>query len=118
MTTKENSMELSHSAHKDCDLVKVTGRIDSATSGGLEELLKKIHDGGRYNIVMDMSEVEFMSSRGLWVLIEARKAGKKNNRGQIVLAAVPEKIKDALELVGLSTYFTLFDDVVGAVGSF
>ncbi len=111
-------MDLSHSSHKNCELVKVTGRIDSATSGQLEELMKKIHDGGHFNIVMDMSDVEFMSSRGLWVLIEAKKAAKKNKRGQIVLAAVPEKIKSALELVGLSSYFTLFDDVVGAVGSF
>jgi len=111
-------MDLTHTSHKDCDLVKATGRIDSATSGQLEEMLKKIQDGGRFNIVMDMSDVEFMSSRGLWVLIEAQKAGKKKKGGQIVLAAVPEKIKDALDLVGMSTYFTLFDDVVGAVGSF
>lgn len=111
-------MDLSHSSHKNCELIKVTGRIDSATSGQLEELMKKIQDGGHFNIVMDMSDVEFMSSRGLWVLIEAKKAAKKSKRGEIVLAAVPDKIKDALELVGLSTYFTLFDDVVGAVGSF
>ncbi|HSS98173.1 MAG TPA: STAS domain-containing protein, partial [Terriglobales bacterium] len=86
--------------------------------GKLEELLKQIQDGGRFDIILDMSDVEFMSSRGLWVLIEAKKAAKKGDRGEVVLAAVPEKVKDALELVGLSTYFTVYDDVVGAVASF
>lgn len=111
-------MELEHSSHKDCDLVKVSGRIDTATSDELEKKLKEIQAGGVYDIVLDMSDVDFMSSRGFWVLVESQKASKKNGKGQVVLAAVPEKIKSSLELVGMSEYFAFFDDVVAAVGSF
>ncbi|MDA1330784.1 MAG: STAS domain-containing protein [Chloroflexi bacterium] len=111
-------MDLTHSSHKNCDLVKVSGRIDTATSDRLEKMLKEIHDGGRYDVVLDMSEVEFMSSRGFWVLVETQKASKKGDKGLLVLAAVPDKIKESLELVGMSEYFTVYDDVVGAVGSF
>ena len=111
-------MDLTHSSHKNCDLVKISGRIDTATSDQLETMLNEIQKGGRYDIVLDMSEVEFMSSRGFWVLVEAQKAGKKDDRGQMVLAAVPENIKESLDLVGMSEYFKVYDDVVGAVGSF
>jgi anti-sigma B factor antagonist len=111
-------MELSHTSHKNSEVVKVAGRIDTATSDQLEKLLKTIQDGGRFNIVLDMAEVEFMSSRGFWVLVEAQKTSKKGNRGKLVLAAIPEKIKESLELIGMSEYFGVFDDVVGAVGSF
>ena len=111
-------MELSHTSHKNSEVVKITGRIDTATSDQLEKLLKEIQAGGRFNIVLDMAGVEFMSSRGFWVLVEAQKAAKKDKRGALVLAAVPEKIKESLELVGMSEYFKVFDDVVGAVGSF
>jgi anti-sigma B factor antagonist len=111
-------MELSHSSHKNCDLVKITGRIDTATSEDLEKLLKEIQTGGRFDIVLDMSGVEFMSSRGFWVLVEAQKAAKKNDRGQLVLAAMPGNISESLDLIGMAEYFTVFDDVVGAVGSF
>lgn len=110
-------MELTHSSYKNCDLVKAVGRIDSATSDQLEKKLKEIQSGGRNNIVVDMGAVDFLSSRGLWVLVEAQKASK-NGKGQIALAAVPEKIMESLKLVGMSDYFRFFDDVVGAVGSF
>lgn len=110
-------MELTHASYKNCDLVRATGRIDSSTSPELEEKLKQIQSGGRNNIVLDMSAVEFMSSRGLWVLVEAQKASK-NAKGQIVLASVPEKIMESLKLVGMTNYFRFFDDVVGAVGNF
>ena len=111
-------MELKHTSHKNCDLIKVTGRVDSATSDQLEQLLKKIQAGGRHNLVIDMTDVDFISSRGIWVLVESQKVAKAGNKGQIVLAAIPSKIKESLELIGMLAYFTVFDDVVGAVGSF
>lgn len=111
-------MDLNHTSHKNYDLVKVTGRIDAATSDQLEQLLKKIQNGGRYNMVLDMTDVEFISSRGFWVLVEAQKAGKKDEKGELVLAAIPQTIKDSLVMVGMLPYFNVFDDVAGAIGSF
>ena len=40
------------------------------------------------------------------------------NRGEIILARVPKKIMDALELTGFTPLFKIFDDVTAAVGSF
>jgi anti-sigma B factor antagonist len=57
-------------------------------------------------------------SKGWWVLIETQKASKRYNRGEIVLANVPQKILDSLDLVGMSHYFKVYDDVVSAVGQF
>ncbi len=111
-------MELTQVSHEKCDQVKITGRIDAVTSDQLEQLLKTIQEGGRYDIVVDMTDVEFISSRGFWVLVEAQKASKKDEKGQLVLAAIPEKIKDSLVMIGMLPYFTVFDDVGGAVSSF
>jgi len=76
-----------------------------------------ILDSGKHNIVLDMSEVDFLSSKGLWVLTETQKKCKKN-RGKLVLVNTDEKIRKSFELVGMSEYFDMFDDLTAAVGSF
>lgn len=111
-------MELTTEKFKRCDLVKATGRIDSQTAPQLDEAFRAIIKNGRFRIVFDMSGVEFVSSAALRVLIAVRKTCKRWNRGELVLASVPQRIYEALELAGFLPLFKFFDDVVEAVGSF
>jgi len=111
-------MELSTTEYKRCDVVKASGRIDSYTAPELEEALSSLTAEGKYKIVLDMEEVDFMSSKGWWVLIETQKNCKRYNRGELVLTGVQERIRDSLNLVGMGSYFQIFDDVLGAVGNF
>ena len=111
-------MEINTTHYKRCVVVKSVGRIDSYTAPELEEVLKKQIDDGIFKIVLDMEEVDFMSSKGWWVLIETQKACKRYNRGELVLTGVQERIRDSLNLVGMGSYFEIFDDVVSGVGHF
>ena len=111
-------MEISTTHYKRCDVVKAVGRIDSYTAPDLEEVLKKVLDEGKYKIVLDMEEVDFMSSKGWWVLIETQKACKRYNRGELVLTGVQERIRDSLNLVGMGGYFQIYDDAVSGVAHF
>jgi anti-sigma B factor antagonist len=104
--------------YKRCSLVKMNGRIDSSTGDSLMKAFEDLQENGVYKLVFDMSEVDFMSSKGWWVLIQTQKASKRYNRGELLLANVPEKIISSLDLVGMSHYFKVFDDVVSAVGYF
>jgi anti-sigma B factor antagonist len=96
----------------------MVGRVDSSTGDGLYDTFKAIQEGGQYKIVFDMSDVDFMSSKGWWVLIQTQKASKRYNRGEIILANVQDQILSNLDLVGMSHYFNIFDDVVDAVAEF
>jgi anti-sigma B factor antagonist len=111
-------MELAIEQLKRCDLVRVAGRIDSQAAPQLEEALNAITEAGRFKIVFDMSDVNFISSAGLRVLIDVQKTCKRWNRGQLALAAVTERIYGTLDLAGFLPLFTIFDDVLHAVGSF
>ena len=110
-------MEITTTQYKHCDIVKVDGRIDSATAPKLAETMDAITDSGHYKIVFDMSGVEYMSSAGLRVLINTHKISRRYNRGEVVLALVPQRIYDALELAGFVPLFKFFDNVLDAVGS-
>jgi anti-sigma B factor antagonist len=111
-------MEISTTPYKHCDLIAVTGRIDSLTAPQLAEAMDAIMEAGRYKIVFDMSGIDYMSSAGLRILINVQKTCKRYNRGELVLACVPERIYEALELAGFVPLFRFYDDVTTAVGNF
>ena len=104
--------------YKRVDLVEINGRIDSSTAPQLEQALQKIIREGRYRIVVDMSETDFMSSAGLRALLSALKQVRRFNRGDVRLASLPDKIKKAFDLAGLLEVFKVYDNSVDAVGSF
>jgi anti-sigma B factor antagonist len=111
-------MEITHTAFKHSDMLRVKGRIDSATAPQLAEALNTITEDGRYRVILDMSEVSFISSAGLRVLISTQKSCKRYNRGEIVLAEVPANIMAALELAGFTPLFKIYEKTLDAVGNF
>ncbi len=111
-------MQVTTQQFKRCDVVKPSGRLDSATAPQLQEVLDAILDAGRFSVVVDMSDLEFISSAGLRVLINTRKKCRRYNRGDLRLASVGPNIERTLELAGFQTLFQLYETTVDAVGSF
>ena len=111
-------MEITTSSFKHCDLLKIKGRIDSATAPQLEKTIQALTNQSRFRIILDLKELEFMSSAGLRVLMITQKACRRYNRGELVLAEVPDVIKSALELSGFTQLFKFFNDPLSAVGNF
>jgi anti-sigma B factor antagonist len=114
----EEFMDITVQEFKHCDMIAVKGRVDSATAPQLAQALETANDGGKYKIVIDMSELEYMSSAGFRALLAAQRNCKRYNRGEVVLASVPERIREALELAGFTELFKTFDDPLQAVGHF
>ena len=111
-------MEITTKQFKNCDMVSVNGRVDSSTAPQLAEALESITGNGRYKIVLDMSGLEYMSSAGFRALLASQRQCKRYNRGEIVLASVPQRIQEALELAGFTELFKSYADPIDAVGSF
>lgn len=111
-------MEVSTKEYKRCAVVEVSGRIDSATAPELAGAFNDLTSDGQYNLVLDMDEVEFISSAGLRVLIDVQKTCQRLNRGRLVLANVPEHIYEAFDLAGFIALFDFYDEQIEAVGSF
>lgn len=111
-------MEITTKQFKSCDMVVLNGRVDSSTAPQLTEALDHVTGNGRYKIVMDMAGLEYMSSAGFRALLASQRLCKRYNRGEIVLASVPERIQEALELAGFTELFKTFANPIDAVGSF
>ena len=111
-------MEIISTHYKHCDVVRVSGRLDSSSTPTLVDELAKIMDNNQYKIVMDFSKLDFISSAGLRVLISTLKNCKRYNRGNLVLASLSANILSVFDLTGFTSIFKIFPDVISAVGSF
>ena len=111
-------MEITTRHYKHCDLLSVKGKVDSYTAPDLSKAIEMLNHDGQFKIVFDMGELEYMSSAGFRALLIGQRNCKRYNRGEMVLAAVPKRIMEALELTGFTPLFRIFDDVTAAVGSF
>jgi anti-anti-sigma factor len=109
-------MDITTTEFKRCTVVKTSGRIDGSNAQELAKALKSVIAKGMHNIVFDMSEVNFVASAGWWVLIDTQKTCRPS--GELVLVKVDKTIQDSLNLVGMGSYFCIFDDMTAAVGSF
>jgi len=99
------------------ELIKVGGRVDSNSAGELEQTINDIIARRKYNLVLELSGVDYMSSAGLRVLISALRTCK-GKRGNVCLASVSERVDEVLDLAGIKSMFDLYDNTTFAVGSF
>ncbi len=68
-------------------------------------------------VVVDLSSVPFVDSRGLEVLVEANDALADGGRS-LKLCGINETIREVLDLTGLANRFDHFDDTNSALRSF
>jgi len=111
-------MEITTKEFKHCRMLSVKGRVDSSTAAQFSQSLEAVTDGGMFKLVVDMADLEYMSSAGFRALLGAQRNCKRYNRGEVVLAAVPDRIREALELAGFTELFKTYDDPLEAVGNF
>jgi len=111
-------MEITTQQFKHCDLLSVKGKVDSFTAPDLIKAIETLNNENRFKIILDMSKLEYMSSAGFRALLVGQRNCKRFNRGEIILASVPKKVMDALELTGFKPLFKVFDEITPAVGSF
>lgn len=107
---------IEHTELKRCDLLKLSGRFDSSFAPQLDAKFGELTNRGRYHFVLDMSDLEFISSANLRVLLATRKQIRRWNRGDVYLAVVPERIGSVLDLAGVMSLFKIYDTTTAAIG--
>lgn len=110
-------MNIEVQSFKRVELVTVSGRIDSSNAGDFDADLKNLTEEGKYQIVLNLSGVEYTSSAGLRALVATLRKCKEH-KGDLRISAPSERVSEVLNLAGLTSLFKIFDDDTSAVGSF
>ena len=111
-------MKLKHHEQYNAVVIELKGNVMGGDdTKEFNELLHKLLDEGKKNIIVDLSEVKFMNSSGLGMLIGGLTTMKKGN-GSMKLARTTDKIESLLVITKLSQIFESFETVEEAVKSF
>ena len=108
-------MEITVKELEQAELITVKGRLDSVEAPRFAQALEAANQRGKYKIIVDMSQLEYMSSAGFRALGEVQRNSKRHNRGEVLLVQIPDNIRNALEMVGFADYFHVFEDVNSAL---
>jgi len=84
--------------------IKLTGTLDSMTSGDLEETLERELNDNVSSLTFDFSDVDYISSKGIRVLVAAY---RKMNGRKMLIENANDSVKEVFRLSGLLKVFTM-----------
>ena len=93
-------------------VIHLAGELDLYNADEVRAALAGAMDGGADRIVIDMTDVEFVDSTALGVLIEAR---SKVGHDGLRLAAPQRETRRTLQVSGLDRHLTVHDSVDDAL---
>ncbi len=99
-------MDLSHEVSNGLLVVRPKSRIDSGTAASFEAQCAALLDAGPNRAIIDLSEVDYVSSAGLRALLIAAKKAKSLG-GALTLCGLRGSVKEVMAVSG-------FDAMLGA----
>lgn len=106
---------LSVETHAGACLVRLAGELDLYNAHAVRDALFEACAAGPERIVIDLTQVDFIDSTALGVLIEART--KLSNRKAFLLASPGLETRRALQISGLDRHFAVHESVAEALES-
>lgn len=91
--------------HDNVNELKLVGRLDVMAARDAEEAFAKACDEAT-DIVLDMSELDYIASAGLRALKQLLKVVKKSG-GSLVLRGVKDEVMEVFEMTGFVAMLTI-----------
>ena len=95
-------------------VLHIRGEIDLHTCPQLRTALREQMDAGKYHLVLDLSEVPYLDSAALGVLVDAVRRAREQNGG-LHLVQVTPFVQRAFEITRLIKIFHLHESLEAAL---
>jgi len=95
-------------------IINASGRMDAATSRDVEVALTSLIDAGAKKIVFNASELTYISSSGLRVILASLKKVRQGG-GDLALAAMQQAPSEVIKMTGFDRIFSMYDTVQQAI---
>jgi len=95
-------------------VLDLNGRLDTTNFGEFETKLVERINHGEKQIVVNCSDLTYISSSGLRVFLMALKKMTASN-GKFYLCCLRNNIREIFEITGFTTFFNIFDTLEEAL---
>lgn len=109
-------MEITERRTADIVTLSLSGKLDTTTAKTFEaKILAQIESGDR-RFVIDLAQLDYVSSSGLRVFVLAAKRLDGGN-GKMVLCSLQDPVREVFDIVGFSSIFSIYGSYDEAIGS-
>jgi anti-sigma B factor antagonist len=100
-------MEITERKTGDVVTLSISGRLDTTTAKAFESKILAQIDAGDRRFIIDLAQLDYISSAGLRVLVLA---GKRldGGKGKIVLCSLKNPVREVFDIVGFSSTFPVY----------
>lgn len=88
-------------------MITLRGFLDAHTFEQLDTAIQELFAQGKYRLVVDLKDVEYISSAGAGVFIGSLAIAQENG-GNIIITQPTQNVQEVFDLLGLSQIFTIF----------
>lgn len=94
-------------------LIKLIGTLDIIGTGQIETKFAGYSAGEKARVVVDLSEVDFLSSIGIRLLMLTAKSVASRGGKMVLLRPIPE-VQNALDIAGIQTVIPIYSHLESA----
>jgi len=95
-------------------IISVKGRIDAVTAPGLEKNLFNLIAQGETALLLNLEELDYISSAGLRSILAAAKQLKAKS-GELFIAGLQGSVRDVFQMSGFYSIFKIFESEAEAL---
>ncbi|MGC8718455.1 MAG: STAS domain-containing protein [Thermodesulforhabdaceae bacterium] len=106
-------MQIQTYQHNDIVIISFSGRLDAMTAADCEKAVDEVLATGVKLILLDLGDVDYVSSAGLRVILKAAKA--LYGTGRLALARPQEGVREVLEMTGFGEIMPIHDSMDEAI---
>ncbi len=99
-------MDIKEEKRGEVRIVSLRGRLEASAAKDVEQRLLTLIDEGERCLVLDFSELSYISSMGLRVLILLAKELQRT-KGSLVLAALSNHVYEIFKIAGFTSIFSI-----------
>ncbi|MEW6218977.1 MAG: STAS domain-containing protein [Thermodesulfobacteriota bacterium] len=107
-------MEIIEERQEATHIFHLHGRLDSHTASQLEDRLQGSLHGQTRSLIIDCSDLEYVSSAGLRVILKATKEMQRQE-GRLILCAMQDYVREVFDVSGFSTFIPIVPGVTEAL---
>ena len=100
-------MEATVEEKGDIVVIRVKGRLDAASSPQLEKKINSIIEAGHFKLMLNMAEVDYLSSAGMRLMLSVSKK-LKHLEGKVVACSLNDDVVEVIKMAGFQQVLEIY----------
>jgi anti-sigma B factor antagonist len=100
-------MDISEDRKADAVILALSGKLDATTAKTFEDRILGVINSGTQRLVVDLSQLDYVSSSGLRVFLLTAKRLQPTD-GKLVLCGLRDHIRQVFDLAGFSSILFIY----------